>query len=568
MELGSDTIINILIDGGYITEDDGKEILKLNAQSEEPVLSILLGRGIITPDLYGQALAEFYKVPYTDLNSRKPKKSAVLELDQDIAEKYKAIIADKNKKKIVISTDNPDNKDLAVKLAELFPGFDVSITYSLASDIEDVLTFYRKPLEEQINRIISTDVKVAPELLREIIHDAVTTKVSDIHIEPFKKHVTIRYRLDGILSVVGRIDHNVYTHLLNKIKVEARMRTDQHFAAQDGALRLESKDYSVDVRVSIVPTVDGEKVVMRLLSSYVQGLKLDDLGLLPYHQELLRKQSKKPYGMILVTGPTGSGKTTTLYGLLKEISSPEINVSTIEDPVEYKIKGVNHIQVNNETNLTFAQGLRSIVRQDPDIILVGEVRDFETADIAVNAALTGHLLFTTFHANNAASTLPRLITMGVEPYLLATTLNLVVAQRLVRKICDNCRVSVSPKEYQKIHSSEGPIEAMMMKELSKETLYYGKGCEKCNDTGYSGRTALFEMIEITPAMEDIVTSGPTALKIIDQAKKEGMRDMYDDGVEKVKLGITTISEVARMVNVLKQQIVKPAKTTKTRAKNK
>lgn len=568
MELGSDTIINILIDKGYITEDDGKNILKLNAQSDEPILSILLGRGLITPDLYGQALAEFYKVPYTDLNSRKPKKSVVLELDQAVAKKYKAVIAEKDEKKIVISTDNPDNEQLATELAQLFPGFEVAITYSLAADIEDVLTAYRKPLEEQINKIIQLGEKVAPELLREIIHDAVTTKVSDIHMEPFKKHVTIRYRLDGVLSVVGRVEHKIYNHILNKIKVEARMRTDQHFSAQDGALRLEHEDYSVDVRVSIVPTVDGEKVVMRLLSSYVQGLKLDDLGLLPYHQEMLRKQSKKPYGMILVTGPTGSGKTTTLYGLLKEISNPEINVSTIEDPVEYKIKGVNHIQVNNETNLTFAQGLRSIVRQDPDIILVGEVRDFETADIAVNAALTGHLLFTTFHANNAASTLPRLITMGVEPYLLATTLNLVVAQRLVRKICDNCRVSVSPAEYQKVHKSAGLVESMMLKHLKQETLYYGKGCEKCNDTGYSGRTALFEMIEITPSMEDIITNGPTALKIIDQAKKEGMRDMYDDGVEKVKLGVTTIAEVARMVNVLKQHIVKPTKATKSHAKTK
>jgi type II secretory ATPase GspE/PulE/Tfp pilus assembly ATPase PilB-like protein len=290
--------------------------------------------------------------------------------------------------------------------------------------------------------------------------------------------------------------------------------------------------------------VDGEKIVLRILNAYIQGYALSDLGLLEKEQKAIEDAAAKPFGMILVTGPTGSGKSTTLYALLKYLNNPEDNIMTIEDPVEYKIAGVNQIQVNTQTDLTFAKGLRSIVRQDPDVILVGEIRDDETANIAVNAALTGHLLMSTFHANDAATAIPRLLDMNIEPFLLASTLELVVAQRLVRKICDHCRVSttVSQKDFQKrINGSTAKFFPSQ-----KFTLYESKGCEACNHTGYKGRTGIFEFIRITPAMEELILEHPSSRDIWKLAKSEGAWSLFEDGVEKVKNGLTSLDELLRV----------------------
>ncbi len=281
---------------------------------------------------------------------------------------------------------------------------------------------------------------------------------------------------------------------------------------------------------------------MRLLSEYVGSFSLGDLGLSSENQKILEESSRRPFGMVAVAGPTGSGKTTSLYGLIKNINRPEVNITTIEDPVEYKISGVNHIQVNKDTGLTFAKGLRSIVRQDPDVILVGEIRDTETAEIAVNSALTGHLLFSTFHANNTSTVIPRLLGMGVEPFILASTMELIVSQRLVRKICDSCRCSYV-KNNGAGRKRDGSAKYFRTKKVA---LYKGKGCGCCSDTGYMGRTGIFEIIRITPEMRELILTNPSSGQVWKLAKKQGSKSLFDDGIEKVKNGVTTIDELLRV----------------------
>jgi type II secretory ATPase GspE/PulE/Tfp pilus assembly ATPase PilB-like protein len=298
------------------------------------------------------------------------------------------------------------------------------------------------------------------------------------------------------------------------------------------------------MRTSIIPIVEGEKVVLRVLGSYVQGLTFNDLGLTETNQALLHEAADKPFGMILVVGPTGSGKTTTLYSLLKLMNTPDTNITTIEDPVEYKVQGLNQIQVNLATGLTFVRGLRSVVRQDPDIILVGEIRDLETAEISVNAALTGHLLLSTFHANDAATAVPRLLDMGIEPFLLSSTMNIIIAQRLVRKICDHCKVSVEkqPSDFD-TPQLKGVVKYLPAKNL---TLYEGKKCEVCGFTGYKGRTSIYEVIKITPSLQELIVKRPSAAEIWTLARQEGAKSVFEDGLDKVMRGVTTIEELVRI----------------------
>ncbi|MBU1911395.1 Flp pilus assembly complex ATPase component TadA, partial [Patescibacteria group bacterium] len=306
---------------------------------------------------------------------------------------------------------------------------EITFVYCPKASIDSIFKHYQKPLATRFQQIIDQEQKVAPEILEEILDDAIQLRASDIHFEPQEKIVIVRFRVDGVMHEAGRIPKEHYEGVLNRIKIDGNMRIDEHFSAQDGAIRHKTSVGPIDIRVSIVPIVDGEKVVMRILAEYVRHLTMTDLGFTQTNQEILTRASNKPFGMILTTGPTGSGKSTTLYALVKIRNAPDVNISTIEDPVEYKIAGINHIQVNNKAELTFAKGLRALVRQDPDILLVGEIRDGETADISVNAALTGHLLFSTLHANDAATAIPRLLDMDVEPFLLASTLEVIIGQR-------------------------------------------------------------------------------------------------------------------------------------------
>jgi len=420
----------------------------------------------------------------------------------------------------------------------------ITFVYAPKAAINAAFKHYNKPLATRFQQIIKEQGKVAPEILEEILDDAIQLRASDIHFEPQEKIVIVRFRVDGVMHEAGRIPREHYDGVLNRIKIDSNMRIDEHFAAQDGAIRHKTHTGVLDIRVSVVPLVDGEKVVMRLLSEYVRHLTLHDLGFTQANIEILERAAHKPFGMILTTGPTGSGKSTTLYALLKLRNSPDVNISTIEDPVEYKIAGINHIQVNNKADLTFASGLRALVRQDPDVLLVGEIRDGETADISVNAALTGHLLFSTLHANDAATAVPRLLDMGVEPFLLASTLEVIIGQRLVRRICPQCRYSYKVPDGEADTLFRGAEK--FFKGSAPATLYKGKGCDACGGTGYRGRVGIYELLEITSEVEELIINRATSAEINDHATKSGMKLMFEDGFEKVLTGMTTIEELMRV----------------------
>ena len=540
----SPDIKNILLRGNYVSPEDLQKAQAWAKTNKATLEEYLLDQGIITRDILGQAMAEFYKVPYADLNTKLPSREQVLKIPQDLATTCRIVLFTEDDTGITIATDNPTQESqFKSQLQALFPKKKISVAYSVSEDIEACFIHYRKPLETRFSEIASSQTRVAPDIINEIVADALAFKASDIHFEPQEKEVVVRFRVDGVLYEAGRFGKEIYENILNRIKVQSHLRLDEHFSAQDGAIRFVKGENTIDMRVSIIPTLDGEKIVIRILAEYVKGFTFADLGVSEEDQAVFLKAAKKPFGMILVTGPTGSGKTTTLYALLKMLNQPSVNITTIEDPVEYKILGVNSIQVNLQTNLTFAKGLRSIIRQDPDIILVGEIRDLETAEIAVNAALTGHLLFSTFHANDAATAIPRLLDMGVEPFLMASTLELVIAQRLVRRICDQCRVSFTSntKELEKLLPNSKRF-------FPKETLtlYKGKGCKNCGNTGYKGRTAIFEFIQIDSSIQDLILKRPSSKEIWELAQKSGTHNLFEDGLEKVKNGITTLEELLRV----------------------
>lgn len=538
------TMQEILLAGNYVTADDVTKATAIAEKTHQPITEILIQEGIITKNLLGQAIAESLEVNFADLRAFPPGKETVLLIPEDLARKLQLVVFKKDDKSVTVATSEPKQPKLLEALKPLFKGEKIQLAFAFPEDIDTLFIHYLKALETRFSEIIKKEERVAPEIIEQIIDDATAFRASDIHLEPQDKEVIIRFRIDGVLHVAGRIPKEYYGNILNRIKVQTHLPIDEHFSAQDGALRYQKDDVSIDMRVSILPTLDGEKVVIRLLSQYIRTFTLNDLGLGEQDQVSLLKAAKKPFGMILVVGPTGSGKTTSLYALLKILNRPELNITTIEDPVEYRVSGINQIQVNQQTNLTFAQGLRSIARQDPDIILVGEIRDHETADIAVNAALTGHLLLSTFHANDAATAIPRLLEMGTEPFLLASTLQLVIAQRLVRRICDRCKISSSTPSAA-IAKILGPATPKFFpKKITM--LYKGNGCPSCGNTGFRGRIAIFEFINATPEMQNLVLGHPSTQQIWKLAREQGSRTLFEDGLEKVKNGVTTIEELLRV----------------------
>ena len=425
-------------------------------------------------------------------------------------------------------------------------------------DIENTLQLYRKDLKQSFDELLQSEINKNTSAIGDapiakitdlLIKYAYRDKASDIHIEPEEKNLLIRFRIDGILHDVLYLDRKLHERILTRIKILSRLRTDEHLSAQDGKMRLVVDDDNLDLRVSIIPIAEGENAVLRLLSSHFRQFSLIDLGMSSKDLEKVNAAINKSYGMILSTGPTGSGKTTSIYAILKILNTREKNITTIEDPVEYRIQGVNQIQVNPKTNLTFADGLRSILRQDPNVIFVGEIRDNETAGIAVNAALTGHLVVSTLHTNDSATALPRLIDMKVEPFLVASTVNIIIAQRLVRKICESCKIQLSIKR----QSIEEIISAdMTTKHFGNTediTILKGQGCKVCHSTGYLGRIGVFEILEMTERIKKLITEKSDSDMIMKAATEEGMTTMLDDGLDKIVKGITTFEEVLRVTKV-------------------
>jgi type II secretory ATPase GspE/PulE/Tfp pilus assembly ATPase PilB-like protein len=372
-------------------------------------------------------------------------------------------------------------------------------------------------------------------------------RASDVHFEPWKDHGLVRIRIDGILHDEFPMNSALHAQIIARMKILTRMRTDEHHAPQDGRFKFTSPLGDVDVRVSILPDALGEKAVLRLLSSQSHKLTLEQLGFSEEDLARINRAIRKPWGMILATGPTGSGKTTSIYAILEILNKREVNIATIEDPVEFEIAGVNQSQVDHVAKLTFATGLRALLRQDPDIIMVGEIRDQETAKIAVNAALTGHKLLSTLHTNNSATSIPRLIDMDVEPFLISSTFICAIAQRLLRRACKDCveGVSLTVEEAKKM-LNEKTVEALF-KEKTTIEVAKAKGCAKCNDTGYKGRVGIYEVLENSPAIQDLINKRATSDAIEEQAKKEGMTTLVEDGARKVMNKETTVEELIRVM---------------------
>jgi len=395
-------------------------------------------------------------------------------------------------------------------------------------------------------------IREAPiaKIVATILEFAVKARASDVHIEPLENHTRVRYRIDGILQEKLVLPRKVHEAVVSRIKILAELKIDERRLPQDGRFSFRSDDQEVDLRVSSLPTVDGEKIVMRLLRKTSHIPSLADLGLRGMALKIIEESIKVPHGIVLITGPTGSGKTTTLYSVLHILNTPKVNIVTLEDPVEYQIDGVNQVQINTKAGLSFATGLRSFLRQDPNIIMVGEIRDNETADLAIQASLTGHLVFSTLHTNSSSGALPRLLDMKAEPFLLASSMTCVVAQRVLRKICDNCRESYTPSPIviEEIKKVLGPLyDAHVTKLAGKPvTLSRGRKCEQCADTGYKGRMAIFEVLKITEKIGKLILERAPATQIEDVAVGDGMVLMEQDGYIKALEGVTTLEEVMRV----------------------
>jgi len=416
-------------------------------------------------------------------------------------------------------------------------------------------------LSEQIKNIPILKEKIAKfdspyisQIFEIIVAGALTMEASDIHIEPEETGVRLRYRLDGVLQDISDITEHHYRSLISRIKLLSGMKINIHTAPQDGRFTIKTSDIDIEVRVSIIPSAYGETVVMRLLDPRKIQLDLKDLGFREDDLIIIEEQIAKPNGIILNTGPTGSGKTTTLYAFLRRIYNPEIKIITIEDPIEYHLEGITQTQVNPVRDYTFASGLRSILRQDPDVILVGEIRDNETAEIAMHAALTGHLVFSTLHTNDACGTIPRLLDMNIQPAILAPALNLAIAQRLVRKLCVHCReeVEATPEQVEKVKKAIAKMPARVKKPNLKEKIvfYKSKGCDKCNGMGYKGRIAIAELLVVDRDVQNLITRAeklPTAAELKDLMIKKGMTTMEDDAILKILAGITSLSEAENVL---------------------
>lgn len=385
------------------------------------------------------------------------------------------------------------------------------------------------------------------DLVSTIVEDAYALRTSDIHIEPETESVAVRFRIDGVLQDAYTLPKRILPEVISRVKILASLRTDEHQAAQDGRFRIAIDGHDIDVRVSITPTYYGENAVLRLLADNSTDFNLTALGFSEENQKKIIAAVRRPHGMILATGPTGSGKTTTLYTLVKMLQSKDISIVTIEDPIEYAMPGITQIQMNQRSGLTFANGLRSILRQDPDIIMVGEIRDAETAGIAVNTSLTGHLLLSTLHTNNAATTLPRLLDMGIDTYLVASTVNIAIGQRLVRRICDRCKETYTLTEAEKKSLAESLPKLRTSQKLPSE-LYRGKGCAACDNTGYNGRIGIHEVLLVDTDLREAILEKVSAEAIEHIAIKNGMTTMLEDGITKVASGMTTISEILRTIH--------------------
>ncbi len=555
MTLPDDVLHKILINASVVSEAELGIIEEFAKTANIALAEAVRQKKIITEDHLGKLIAQYYGLPFVNLSSITIPEAVYRIIPDKFAKTHLMIPFGRDQEGVKVAVADPSDA-AAIATLEKKVAQRIVVHFATEQDIRTALKLHRRDVQtlfaDLMKKYHREDEAPLVLIVDLLMHTAVDENASDIHIEPQEADSLVRYRIDGVLHDVLHLSKTIHSQVVSRIKVLANLRTDEHSAPQDGKIRIQHDDQSVDIRISIIPMVEGEKIVMRLLVANFKLFSFTDLGMSADAVDKVNAALKRTYGMILSTGPTGSGKTTSIYAMLKILNVRDKNITTIEDPVEYRIKGVNQIQVNSKTNLTFANGLRSILRQDPNIIFVGEIRDAETAGIAINAALTGHLVVSTLHTNDAATSLPRLIDMHVEPFLVASSVSLIVAQRLVRKICDYCRVSttITETELQKsLPSTVISKHYIPVGENKEIRVYKGQGCKNCRFTGYAGRVGIFEVLMVSKEIRRLITQRQDSDLIMQQAIKEGMVTMLDDGLMKVSQGVTTIEEILRVTRV-------------------
>jgi len=584
-------IENMIVQGGIVPHDV-LEIAKLrSAKENKGLLQVLLDMKALSEDDSVKLIAIAKKIPFVDLmHLEHSVDQKVLEMvPLDIAKTYMAVPFGVSNSALNVALLDPTNLQ-AIDFISRKTGYTISPYIASQAGIDFVLGMYKEKFSQEVSEVlkniasaqkeeveaekktvqdqkkINDIVQDAPitRALNTILEYAINSRASDIHIEPRQKELKIRFRIDGILQEVMTLPKSTEAALISRIKILSNLKIDEHRIPQDGQAVYMFAGREVDLRIAIAPISYGEQVVIRILDKNAQNITLDTLGFRGRSLRLITSGIHKPHGMILSTGPTGSGKSTTLYAVVAAIKSVAINIVTLEDPVEYKMEGINQIQVNTAVGLTFANGLRSILRQDPNVVLVGEIRDAETADLAVQAALTGHTVLSTLHTNSAAGVLPRMLDMKIEPFLIASTVNTVIGQRLVRRVCQKCKQAYAapgtavelinkiigpflPKNQAEVQAKEQEYgyQGLPLYSQNAYTLYKGVGCDECKE-GYSGRIGIFEVFEMNPAMEKLLLNRATTNDIQTQAIKDGMLTMQQDGYLKALTGVTTVEEVARV----------------------
>jgi type IV pilus assembly protein PilB len=562
---GVKTLADILVTQGVITSDKAKQVKLIEVQTGKPQEEILLAEHYVDETSLVRAKAISYNVPYVDLAMIPVSPEALALIPQEVAQRFAVfpIAADEANRQISIAMADP--LDLgAIEFIERKSGMFVKPYITEASKIDSFVTSsYSTSLAREVTEALkevspgerlSTLLQAPTSVIREekvaeivnhILSFAMKARASDVHIEPQEKSTRVRYRIDGILQEKLTTPRELHDALVSRIKILSGMKIDEKRIPQDGRFNFRSEDQEIDLRVSTLPTSWGEKVVMRLLKKTGGVPSLAELGLRGRALKNLEDAILRPHGIILITGPTGSGKTTTLYSIIQKISTAKVNIVTLEDPIEYKIAGVNQVQVNPAAGLTFASGLRAFLRQDPNIILVGEIRDQETADLAIQASLTGHLVFSTLHTNDSAGALPRLLDMGAEPYLLASSITAIAAQRVVRKIHEDCKFDYKP-DPKVVEEMKSTLGNLWQKTEDNIKLYRGKGDKECGSSGYYGRVAIFEVLPVSEKVSRLILERATGAQIERVAREEGMITMKQDGYLKALEGITSIEEVLRV----------------------
>ncbi len=563
MTVGSSRLGEMLVKSKLITEDQLKKALAQQSTSGGRLGSNLVKLAFLTEEDITSFLSKQYGVPSINLAHFEIDQSVIKLVPAEIAQKHMVIPINRKGSVLTVAMADPSNI-FAIDDIKFLSGFKVEPVVAAETSIKNAINKHydsaglvKDILQGYDDREVATveegdegpdvgDLQRATEdapvvkLVNLILSDAIKKGASDIHIEPYEKSFRVRYRIDGVLYDTMQPPMKLRAAIISRAKIMAQLDIAERRLPQDGRIKIRMGQKEIDFRVSTLPTIFGEKVVMRLLDKSNLQLDMSSLGFDPQALQLFEKAILAPHGMVLVTGPTGSGKTTTLYSGLHRLNTVETNIMTAEDPVEYNLAGVNQVQMKAEIGLNFAAALRAFLRQDPDIIMVGEIRDYETAEIAIKAALTGHLVLSTLHTNDAPSTVSRLINMGVEPFLVAASTNMILAQRLARKICNSCKEEITVPRQALVDVGFAPDES---KGLS---CYQGKGCMECNDTGYRGRVALYEVMLITEDIKDAILQGASVNEMKELGRKHGMKTLREAGLQKIREGMTTIPEIMRV----------------------